>query len=525
MAQDYLIVGAGSAGCALAERLSADGRRSVLLLEAGGPDSAPKIRVPARFTELFHSEIDWNYETLPQPGLNGRREYIPRGKVYGGSSAMNAMVYMRGHPSDYERWAAAGNEGWGYRELLPLFRDMERQQRGASEHHGADGPLHVSDPPDPNPLSRAFVAAAGQVGLALREDFNAGEQEGFGLYQTTTRDGERWSAADAFLRPALARKNVEVLARAQVTGLLFEGRRCVGLRWQRDGREQEARARREVILCGGAINSPQLLLLSGIGPPRQLERCGIALRHALPGVGRNLMDHMQVPVAWHCRQPVSLVAKDEPEQRALYRETRRGLLSSNLGEAGGFVRLDADAPAPELQFHFGPGWFIRHGFADPPGHGFTVLPGLVNTQSVGALALNPQEPQGPPLIDLACLSEEGDVQVLLAGIRLARKIVGAPAFDPFRGAEFLPGAALQEEEALRQYLRDFATTIYHPVGSCKMGRDPMAVVDERLRVHGLAGLRVADASIMPRIINANTNAACMMIGAKAAAMILAEDAP
>ena len=266
---------------------------------------------------------------------------------------------------------------------------MERQQRGASEHHGADGPLHVSDPPDPNPLSRAFVAAAGQIGLALREDFNAGEQEGFGLYQTTTRDGERWSAADAFLRRRWrgrmsrcwrGRRLAGCCSRAGVASV------CAG---QRDGREQEARARREVILCGGAINSPQLLLLSGIGPPRQLERCGIALRHALPGVGRNLMDHMQVPVAWHCRQPVSLVAKDEPEQRALYRETRRGLLSSNLGEAGGFVRLDADAPAPELQFHFGPGWFIRHGFADPPGHGFTVLPGLVNTQSVGRAGAEP----------------------------------------------------------------------------------------------------------------------------------------
>ncbi len=523
MIRDYLIVGAGSAGCVLANHLSADGERSVALLEAGGPDTAPDIRVPARFTDLFHTEIDWGYRTTPQPGLNGRREYIPRGKVYGGTSSINAMVYARGHPSDYDRWAAAGNAGWRYAELLPLFRDMQRQQRGASAHHGADGPLHVSDPPDPNPLSLAFVAAAGQVGQPLRDDFNAGEQEGFGLYQTTTVDGQRWSAADAFLRPALERDNFEACPWSLVTELLFDGERCVGLRWQRDGATQEAFARREVILCGGAINSPQLLLLSGIGPPEQLQRCGIPLRHALPGVGRNLMDHVQVPVAWHCLEPVSLVAKEEPAQRALYREERRGLLSSNLGEAGGFVRLNPASPAPELQYHFGPGWFIRHGFGDPPGHGFTALTGLVATQSVGALALDPDNPQGPPLIDLACLTDERDLQVLLAGVRLAREIVAAPAFDRYRGEEFLPGAEVQDEAGLRHFLREFATTIYHPVGSCKMGQDEQAVVDERLRLRGLRGLRVADASIMPRIINANTNAPCMMIGAKAAAMIMEDE--
>ncbi len=520
---DYLVVGAGSAGCALAERLSADGRRSVLLLEAGGPDEAPDIRVPARFAELFHTEIDWGYETLPQPGLNGRREYIPRGKVYGGTSSINAMVYARGHPSDYERWAAAGNAGWRYEDLLPLFRDMQHQQRGASSQHGVEGPLYVSDPVDPNPLSLAFVRAAGQIGQPLRDDFNAGEQEGFGLYQTTTREGERWSAADAFLRPALARDNVEVLPRALVTELLFEGVRCVGLRWQGDGEQHEARVRREVILCGGAINSPLLLLRSGIGPAGQLQRCGIALRHALPGVGRNLMDHVQVPVAWHCLEPVSLVAKNEPAQLALYRERRRGLLSSNLGEAGGFVRLNPASSAPELQYHFGPGWFIRHGLGDPAGHGFTVLVGVVDTQSIGALELDAQQPEGPPSIDLACLTDERDVQVLLSGVRLAREIVAAPAFDRYRGAEFLPGTQVQDDAGLRHFIREYATTIYHPVGSCKMGQDALAVVDERLRVHGLQGLRVADASIMPRIINANTNAPCMMIGMKAAAMIIEEE--
>ncbi|MCY3782138.1 MAG: GMC family oxidoreductase N-terminal domain-containing protein [Chloroflexi bacterium] len=520
---DYLVIGAGSAGAAVANRLSESGRWTVLLLEAGGPDTEPDIHIPARFSDLFHSEVDWDYVTVPQPGLNGRREYVPRGKVFGGTSSMNAMVYQRGHPSDYDRWAAGGNSGWAYRDVLPYFRKMQHQERGESAHHGVGGPINIADLQDPSPLSRTFVAAALELGFCHNADFNDGEQEGFGLYQVTQKEGQRHSSAVGYLQPALKRDNFSALPFAQVTKLRFAQKRCVGVSYLHEGAERQARATMEVVVCGGAINSPQLLMLSGIGPRDHLLESGVEVVQDLPGVGQNLVDHMQVPVAFHCKEPISLVGKEAPEQRELYRESRMGLLTSNLGEAGGFVRLDPGAPAPELQYHFGPDWFIRHGFETPDGHGFTILAGMVSTQSVGELKLRSSDPLASPLIDFACLDSDDDVQVLLAGIRLAREIASASAFDQYRGDEFLPGGHLTSDEDLVQYIRDFATTIYHPAGSCMMGNDRMAVLDERLRVKGIDGLRVADASIMPHIINANTNAPCMMIGEKAAAIIL-EDA-
>ena len=520
MTADYIVVGAGSAGSAVAARLSENRAISVLLLEAGGPDSHPDIHIPARFSNLFHSEIDWDYQTIPQPGLNNRREYVPRGKVYGGTSSMNAMVYQRGHPSDYDGWAQRGSSGWAYADVLPYFRKMQHQERGESVHHGIHGPINVADPQDPNPLSRAFVAAAIELGYPHNADFNAGTQEGFGLYQITQKDGQRHSSARGYLRPALERPNLTAVPFAQVARLLFEGQRCIGLQYQHAGKIKAATAHKEVILCGGAINSPQLLLLSGIGPAADCAAFGIPVVKDLPGVGKNLMDHMQVPLAYHCRQPLSLAAKDTPQQIARYERQRMGLLTSNLGEAGGFVRLSPQSPAPELQYHFGPDWFIRHGFESPPGHGFTVLAGLVGTKSSGELKLRSADPFAAPHIDFACLSHPDDVQVLLAGIRLGRKIAAAAAFDAYRGPEFLPGKEVVSEAALIDYIRNFATTIYHPAGSCKMGSDRLAVVNERLQVHGIRGLRVADASIMPHIINANTNAPCIMIGEKAADLIL-----
>ena len=522
IAADYIVIGAGSAGAALAFRLSEDGRNSVLLLEAGGPDAEPNIHIPARFSDLFHSEVDWDYETVPQPGLNNRREYVPRGKVYGGTSSINAMVYQRGHPSDYDRWAAAGNSGWGYADLLSYFRVMQHQERGESAHHGVGGPINVADPQDPNPLSLAFVDAALETGYRLNTDFNDGAQEGFGLYQVTQRRGQRHSTAVGYLRPALERENFTALPYAHATRLVIERGRCIGVEYQHQGESNVARVRREVILCAGAINSPQLLLLSGIGPADQLAEYEIPLVADLPGVGQNLTDHMQVPVAYHCLEPVSLAGKDSPEEARRYAQSKTGLLTSNLGESGGFVKLNSDSPAPELQFHFGPDWFIRHGFETPAGHGFTVLAGLVGTKSKGELRLRSSDPLAPPLIDFGCLSHDDDVAVLLAGVRIGREIVRAPAFDRYRGAEFLPGEQQKSDDDLISFIRDFATTIYHPAGSCKMGHDALAVVDARLRVHGIRGLRVADASIMPRIINANTNAPCIMIGEKAAAMILEE---
>ena len=523
LAADYIVIGAGSAGAALACRLSERENVSVLLLEAGGPDSDPSIHIPARFTDLFHSAVDWDYVTVPQPGLNGRREYVPRGKVLGGTSSINAMVYQRGHPSDYDRWAAQGNTGWAYADLLPFFRKMQHQERGASTHHGVGGPINVADLQDPNPLSRAFVASALDLGYRCNTDFNDGEQEGFGLYQVTQKQGQRHSAAVGYLRPALRRQNFTALPYATVSQLLFDGKRCVGVTYLHQGEEKTARANSEVIVCGGAINSPQLLMLSGVGPADHLADMSIELVHDLPGVGQNLMDHMQVPLAYHCKDPVSLVGKETTEQIELYQQRRMGLLTSNLGEAGGFVRLNAASPAPEMQYHFGPDWFIRHGFETPAGHGFTILAGMVSTKSIGELKLQSPDPLAPPLIDFACLSHDDDVQVLLAGIKLGREIASGSALDRYRGEEFLPGAEVTSDEALIQFIRDFATTIYHPAGSCKMGGDSMAVVNQRLRVRGLKGLRVADASIMPHLINANTNAPCSMIGEKAAAMLL-EDA-
>ncbi len=519
---DYIVVGAGSAGAAVASRLSEDETSSVLLLEAGGPDSNPNIHIPARFSELFHTADDWDYQSIPQPGLNNRREYVPRGKVFGGTSSINAMVYQRGHPSNYDGWAARGNEGWAYADVLPYFRKMQHQERGPSIHHGLGGPINVADPQDPNPLSVAFVEAALELGFRPNSDFNDGEQEGFGLYQVTQKRGQRHSAAVGYLQPALARSNFSALPCAHVTKLIIENRRCKSLLYHHEGELKRARANCEVIICGGGINSPQLLLLSGIGPAAQLAEFDIPLVMDLPGVGKNLMDHMQVPLAYHCKEPVSLALKDAPEQIQRYQEERMGLLTSNLGEAGGFVKLDPAAPAPELQYHFGPDWFIRHGFETPAGHGFTILAGLVGTKSVGELRLLSSDPFAPPAIDFACLEEDEDVNVLLAGVKLGRKIAAAMPFDRFRGAEFLPGEQAASDDDLTHFIRDFATTIYHPAGSCKMGQDPLAVVDERLRVHGIEGLRLADASIMPHIINANTNAPCIMIGEKAAAMIREE---
>ncbi len=521
---DYIIIGAGSAGAAVAARLSEDPRATVLLLEAGGPDSDPTIHIPARFSDLFHSRHDWDYETVPQAGLNGRREYVPRGKVYGGTSSMNAMVYQRGHPSDYDGWAALGNRGWAYADVLPYFRKMQHQERGESTQHGLGGPINVADLQDPNPLSQAFVAAALEQGFAHRHDFNAGEQAGFGMYQVTQKGGQRHSSAVGYLRPALQRDNFTALPYAQAMRLCFEGNRCAGVEYWHQGASHVAHARREVIVCGGAINSPQLLLLSGIGPVEQLAKHGIPVRLDLPGVGRGLMDHMQVPVAYHCLAPISLVGKDAPEQQELYDKERIGLLTSNLGESGGFVRLDPNSPAPELQYHFGPDWFLRHGFETPPGHGFTVLAGLVGTKSAGSLTLASADPLEAPLIDFACLSHDDDVRVLLEGVKLGRRIAMSAAFDAWRGDEYLPGAHVTADADLILFIREFATTIYHPACTCKMGNDSLAVVDERLRVHGLQGLRIADASIMPRIINANTNAPCSMIGEKAADMIREDNA-
>ncbi|HJZ49998.1 MAG TPA: choline dehydrogenase [Roseiflexaceae bacterium] len=515
---DYIVIGAGSAGCVVAGRLTEDPHVSVLVLEAGGADDREEIKIPYAAWSLQGSEVDWAYVTEAQPHLNERRIAWPRGKVLGGTSSINAMVYMRGHREVYDGWRSSGCVGWGYADVLPLFKRSERHSHGASEYHGADGALDVADQRDANPLSCAFVDAARELGFPINDDFNAPEQEGFGFYQVTQRQGRRWSAADAFLKPAMQRPNLSVATHAQATRLLFEGQRAVGVAYVQHGEARQARASREVILCGGAINSPQLLLLSGIGSADELRGLDIPVIADLPGVGQNLQDHLDVAVAYRCTEPISLgtlYAAAEIE----YRYFRKGPLASNGPEAGGFLRTRADLAAPDLQFHFSPGWSVGFGTHRPAGHGFSLWPALVLPESRGSLRLRSADPLAPPLLQPNYLASAADMAVLVHGVKLARELAATQAFAPFVGEAIQPAATVRGDAELRAYIRASASTVYHPVGTCKMGVDPLAVVDPQLRVYGVEGLRVADASIMPTIVNGNTNAPAIMIGEKLADLI------
>ena len=518
---DYIVIGAGAAGCALAARLSEDADKSVLILEAGPADENQFIHVPAAFPNLFLSPLDWGYTTTPQAHADGSTLYVPRGKVYGGSSSINAMIYKRGNPKCYDDWGR-DNPGWSYADVLPLFKRSENNERGAAAHRGVGGPLNVADLRDPNVLSQAFVAAAVEAGYPARSDFNDGEeQEGFGLYQVTQKGGFRASAAGAFLHPALARDNIAIQGEAHVQNLVIENGRCTGVRFKAGDAVLEVAATAEVILSAGAIGSPQILMLSGIGPKAELESLGISVVHDLPGVGKNLQDHFMAPVAYDCTQPVTLAHATDPAQEELLGQGM-GLLTSNVGEGGGYLTVMEDAEVPDLQFHFAPTWFISDGAGNPTeGEGFTLLPGIVGTRSVGALTLKSADPAEAPNIDPNCFGDPKDLEVMVEGVKIARKILNAPAFDAFRGAERFPGAAVQSDDEIKAYLRGNMQTIYHPVGTCKMGSDAMAVVGADLKVHGIEGLRVADASIMPKIINGNTNAPAIMIGEKCSDLIRA----
>jgi choline dehydrogenase len=516
---DYVMIGAGSAGCVLANRLTEDPQITVLLLEAGGPDRKQEIHIPAAFSKLFKSSCDWAYYTEEQPHLGHRQLYWPRGKVLGGSSSINAMVYIRGHRRDYDDWRDVGNEGWSFSDALPYFKKAQNQERGASDYHGVGGPLNVADLLEINPLSRAFVDAGVEIGLSYNKDFNGPEQEGVGFYQVTQRKGKRHSAADGYLKPALSRPNLTVRTHAHATRLLVEKTRVVGVAYVQNGEPDQVRVNREVILCGGTISSPQLLMLSGVGPADHLKTLGIPVIVDLPGVGQNLQDHLFVSVAYECTQPITLAKAERIGPLVKYLLFKRGLLTSNIAEAGGFVKTRPDRLTPDLQFHFGPVYFLNHGFTKPEGHGFTIGPTLIRPHSRGSISLRSNDPFEPPVIQPNYLASEADRQVLAEGVQLARRLAQAKAFNSFRGAEVCPGHQGQSDQAIGEFIRNTAETLYHPVGACKMGNDPMAVVDARLRVRGVEGLRVVDASVMPTIIGGNTNAPTIMIAEKAADLI------
>ncbi len=523
---DYIIIGGGSAGCVLAARLSEDPGVQVALLEAGPPDDSVLIHCPAGLALLAKSgQANWGLQTVPQAGLNGRCGYQPRGKVLGGSSSVNAMIYTRGHPRDYDDWAAQGNPGWAWSDVLPFFKRAEHNERGADDFHGSGGPLNVMDLRSPNRHSPDFVQAGVEAGYAHNPDFNGAEQEGVGLYQVTHKNGERYSAAKAYLTPHRARPNLHVLTGAHATRILLEGKRAVGVEFVHGGQKRELRATREVLLSAGALLSPQLLMLSGIGPADQLREHGITLHHELPGVGRNLQDHVDVVLVYDAPQLTELFGLSFKGALNMvrgifeWRRQRSGMLTTNFAEAGGFIRSQASEAIPDLQLHFVVGKLVNHGRTTTTGHGYSCHVCLLRPKSRGSVRLASADPLAAPLIDPAFLAERDDMDRLIRGFKLMRSILLQPALARFGARELPASASARSDAQIEDFIRNHADTIYHPVGSCRMGPGPMDVVDAQLRVHGLQGLRVVDASVMPGLVGGNTNAPVIMMAEKAAALI------
>jgi choline dehydrogenase len=522
---DYVIVGAGSAGCVLANRLTEDAEVKVLVLEAGPKDNNLWIHMPAALTyNLCHDRYNWYYHTEPQPHLDGRVMYWPRGRVLGGSSSLNAMVYIRGHAFDYDRWSKTeGATGWSYFEVLPYFKRAETRVIGGDAYRGSSGPLYVSTGSQPNPLFKAFIEAGQQAGFPFTSDLNGAQQEGFGKMDMTIYRGRRWSTAMAYLRPAMKRSNLKVETGALVGRILFEGTRAIGLEYSHQGSIKRVRAEREVILAGGAINSPHLLLLSGVGPAAHLKEIGIPILHDLPGVGQNLQDHIEMYVQYESTQPITLYSTFNPVNMARvgieWLLFRRGLGASAHLEAGAFIRTNEQVEHPNIQYHFLPSLVIDHGRVRPDRHAFQAHVGPMRPTSSGWIKLKSTDPRVHPLLQPNYLATEHDRTEMRDAVKLTREIFAQPAFDAFRGAELQPGSQVQSDAEIDAWVRRKADSAYHPSCTCKMGTDEMAVVDPECRVRGLEGLRVVDASIMPSIVSGNLNAPTIMIAEKASDII------
>ena len=518
---DYVIVGAGSAGCVLANRLTEDPATRVLLLEAGGKDRHPNIKIPAAFAKQFKTKLDWDYETEPEPGCDNRRLYMPRGKALGGSSSMNAMLYVRGRPLDYDRWEAQGATGWGWQGVRPYFLKAEDNERGAAEHHAVGGPLHVADVRSPRPLTGRFLAAAEAAGIPRITDYNGPEQDGASIAQVTQRNGRRWSTADAYLRPAMKRTNLEVITGALVERVEISGGRAVAVHyWDRRAQPQIAHAEAEVILSAGAIGTPHILMLSGIGPAGHLREVGLGALHDLPGVGGNLHDHPYVACIWESVAGGSLYQAEKPKYLAEWVLRRTGPLTSSVAEAFAFVRSRPGLPAPDLQFHFAPAYFNENGFDDFDGHALTMGPVLISTKSRGHVRLASAAAADKPRILTNSLTEPDDVVSLVAGVRLAREIAATEPLKSAVAREIFPGPGVADDDGdIEAHVRRRVELLYHPVGTCRIGADEDAVVDPELRVRGLEGLRVADASVIPVIPGGNTNAPTIMVGERAADLV------
>ena len=524
---DYVIVGAGSAGCVLADRLSASGRHKVLLLEAGGHDNYFWVHVPLGYGKLFSdARVNWLYQTEPEPELNGRQIIQPRGKLLGGSSSINGLLYVRGQAEDFDHWRQLGNAGWAFDDVLPFFRKAEDQVRGADALHGQGGPLGVSDV-EPHPLCEAFIDAAEQAGFPRTGDFNGPSQEGAGYYQLTARNGRRCSTARGYLKPARRRPNLAVISGALGTRVLFEGRRAVGVEYLRNGERHSVRAAGEVILSGGAFNSPQLLQLSGVGPADLLRSHGIEVVADMPGVGADLQDHYQTRFSYRCTEPITIndmmgSLRSRIAAGLNYLLFRKGFLAVGAGYAGGFFKTDPSLPTPDVQIHF-----ILFS-AESIGQSLHSFPGFLASvcqlrpQSRGSVRIKSADPASPPAIEPHYLSASADREVMVDGMKLLRRIMGAPAIARYVAEEINPGPQCVTDDDFLTFARNKGTTVFHPTSTCRMGPDARAVVDERLRVRGLDRLRVIDASIMPTVVSGNTNAAAIMIGEKGAQMTLAD---